>query len=336
MGIKFYGTGSYLPPKTITNDELAKVLDTSDEWIYSHTGIHSRHIAGDDETTSSMAVKAAEAAIEIARCTPEDIGLIVVATSTPDYATYPSTAALVQAALKCPNAGAYDLQAACAGFVYALEQARGYVTLHPERKALVIGAECLSRVMDWTDRSVCILFGDGAGAAIIGSDGTDEAPSAYTILGADGTGCHFIERNGGTREPLEIDPETGIPKAPKPIVPKLSLAGHEVFAFAIRTMSRVTEELCAKAGHSTEDLDRVFAHQANGRIIEAVARRMKLPLEKFWLNLKHTANTSAASIPISLDQALRTNRLREGMKIVMVCFGSGLSYGGTYAVWPKL
>ena len=336
MGIRVLGTGSYLPPKVISNDDLAKVLDTSDEWIYQHTGIHSRHVAEADDCTSVMSVKAAKAALEAGGVGVEDVGLIIVATSTPDYATYPSTAAIVQDALGCKNAGAYDLQAACAGFVYALEQARGYVALHPDQKVLVIGAECLSRVMDWTDRSVCILFGDGAGAVVIGSDGEPEPPSAYTILGADGSGQHFIERNGGTRDALPLDPKTGIPTAPQPIVPKLTLAGHEVFAFAVRTMAKVTEDLCAHFGHTPETLDRVFAHQANGRIIEAVARRMKLPLENFWLNLKTTANTSAASIPISLDQAVRTRRLRNGMKIVMVGFGSGLSYGGIYTVWPKL
>ena len=336
MGIKVLGTGSYLPRRVITNDDLAKSLDTSDEWIYQHTGIHSRHIAEEGECTSTMSVKAASVALAAAGVKPDEVGLIIVATSTPDYATYPSTAAIVQDALGCPHAGAYELQAACAGFVYALEQARGYVMLHPDQKVVVIGAECLSRVMDWTDRSVCILFGDGAGALVIGSDGDSSAPVAFSILGADGSGQHFIERNGGTRDALPLDPNTGIPVAPQPIVPKLKLAGHEVFAFAVRTMSKLTEDLCAHFGHEPSALDRVFAHQANGRIIEAVARRMKLPLENFWLNLKTTANTSAASIPISLDQAVRTHRLREGMKIVLVGFGSGLTYGGIYTVWPKL
>lgn len=336
MGLSILGTGSYLPPLVVTNDDLAGSLETSDEWIYQHTGIHSRHVAEGGECTSTMAVKAARAAMASARVTPEEIGLVLVATSTPDYATFPSTAAIVQDELGCANAGACDVQAACAGFVYALEQARGFAVLHPELKVLVIGAECLSRIMDWTDRSTCILFGDGAGAVVIGSDGEAASPSAYTILGADGSGRHFIERSGGTSESLPLDAVTRIPMAPQPSVPRLTLAGHEVFAYAVRTMARLAEELCAHFGHPPSALDRVFAHQANGRIIEAIARRMQLPLENFWLNLKTTANTSAASIPISLDQAVRTNRLREGMKIVMVAFGSGLSYGGTYTVWPRL
>ena len=340
MGIKVLGTGSYLPPKVVTNNDIAGVLDTSDEWIFSHTGIHSRHVAEDGETTSTMAAKAAREAMAMAGVKPEEIGLIVLATSTPDYNTFPSTAWIVQGLLGCVNAGAFDLQAACAGFVYALEQARGFVNYNPSKKALVIGAECLTRILDWSDRSSCILFGDGAGAVVLGND---EAPGcasakteALTILGADGSGRHFIQRSGGTMTSLPLDPVTGIPAKPEPILPKLSLQGHEVFAFAVRTLSKIALELCEKKGVEPSELDRVFAHQANGRIIEATARRMKLPLEKFWLNLESTANTSAASIPISLDQAVRAGELKDGMRIVMVGFGSGLTYGGTFCRWPEL
>ncbi len=340
MGIRILGTGSYLPPKVLTNETLASTLDTSDEWIYSHTGIHSRHIADEGETTSTMASKAARAALDAANVGVEEVGLIIVATSSPDYNTFPSTACLVQGLLGCVNAGAYDLQAACAGFVYALDQARGWINYHPDKKAVVIGAECLTRVLDWTDRSSCILFGDGAGAVVLGNDAAiGEAATtskAFTILGADGSGRHFIQRTGGTMTSLPLDPTTGIPAAPQPTLPKLSLMGHDVFAFAVKAMSRVTADLCAHEGLSTESLDRVFAHQANGRIIEACARRMKLPLEKFWLNLQETANTSAASIPISLDQARRAGVLKDGMKIVIVGFGAGLTYGGTIMNWPEL
>ena len=340
MGIKIIGTGSYLPPKVLTNDDIAKSLETTDEWIFQHTGIHSRHIAEEGETTSTMAAKAARAAMAAAGVKPEEIGLIVVATSTPDYATFPSTACLVQEFLGCSRAGAYDLQAACAGFVYALEQARGFINYHPEMKVLVVGAECLTRIMDWSDRSSCILFGDGAGAVVLANDAAPGAASAessaVTILGADGSGQHFIQRTGGTREMLPLDPETGIPAVPEARLPKLTLMGHDVFAFAVRTLSKVSEDLCARNGTTPDRLDRVFAHQANGRIIEAVARRMKLPLEKFWLNLETTANTSAASIPISLDQAVRAGALKDGMKIVLVGFGSGLSFGGVYMTWPEL
>ena len=243
MGIKILGTGSYLPPKVVSNDDIAAALDTSDEWIYSHTGIHARHVAEEGETTSTMAAKAAKAALEMAGVAPEEIGLIVLATSTPDYAPFPSTACIVQDMLGCVNAGAFDLQAACAGFIYALEQARGFVNFYPDKKALVIGAECLTRILDWSDRSSCILFGDGAGAVVLGND---EAPGvastktlAHTILGADGKGQDFIKRTGGTREALPLDPKTGIPLKPEPMLSQLTLQGHDVFAFAVRKLSKV-------------------------------------------------------------------------------------------------
>lgn len=340
MGIKILGTGGYLPPKVVTNDDIAAALDTSDEWIYSHTGIHARHVAEEGETTSTMAAKAAKAALEMAGVQPEEVGLIVLATSTPDYGTFPSTACIVQDLLGCVNAGAYDLQAACAGFIYALEQARGFVNFYPDKKALVIGAECLTRILDWTDRSSCILFGDGAGAVVLGNDEEPGVAStkttAHTILGADGKGQAFIMRTGGTCNALPLDPLTGMPLKPEPSVPKLTLQGHDVFAFAVRKLSKVVGDLCDKLGTTPDRLNRVFAHQANGRIIEATARRMKLPLEKFWLNLETTANTSAASVPISLDQAVRAGELKDGMEIVLVGFGAGLTYGGTYMTWPNL
>ena len=340
MGIRILGTGSYLPPRVLTNETLATTLDTSDEWIYSHTGIHSRHVADEGETTSTMAVKAARAALDQARVAPEDVGLIIVATSSADYNPFPSTACLVQGLLGCPNAGAYDLQAACAGFVYALEQARGWINYHPERKALVIGSECLTRIVDWKDRSSCILFGDGAGAVVLGNDSKPGeaalSSAATTILGADGTGRHFIQRTGGTMMSLAFDPETGVPTTTHVAPSTLSLMGHDVFAFAVKAMSRVTAELCERKGLDPAALDRVFAHQANGRIIEACARRMKLPLEKFYLNLQETANTSAASIPISLDLASRAGELKDGMTIVLVGFGAGLTYAGTLMTWPEL
>ena len=309
MAIRVLGTGSYLPPKMVTNEDIAAALDTSDEWIFSHTGIHARHVAEEGETTSTMAAKAAKAALDMAGVSPDEIGLIVLATSTPDYMPFPSTACVVQDLLGCTNAGAFDLQAACAGFIYALEQARGFVNFYPDKKAVVIGAECLTRILDWTDRASCILFGDGAGAVVLGNDDAPGVAStktiAHTILGADGKGQGFIMRTGGTRESLPFDPATGIPMKAGPITPTLTLQGHDVFAFAVRKLSKVVGDLCERLGTTPGDLDRVFAHQANGRIIEATARRMKLPIEKFWLNLETTANTSAASVPISLDQAVR-------------------------------
>ena len=301
MSVKILGTGSYLPPKVVTNDDLARTLDTSDEWIYSHTGIHSRHVAEADDCTSSMGAKAARKALEAAQVDPAEIGLIIVATSTPDYATFPSTACLVQAALGCPETGAYDMQAACAGFVYALEQARCWVRVNAGKKALVIGAETLTRIVDWR--------------------------AAHSILWADGKGANFIYREGGTRLPAQPGM---LP------IPYLVLQGHDVFAFAVRSLAKVTNQLCEKLGTTPAELDRVFAHQANGRIIEAVARRMKLPLEKFYLNLETTGNTSAASIPVALDQTVRNGDLADGARIVLCGFGAGLTYAGTYMQWPYL
>lgn len=327
MALKILGTGSYLPPKIVTNDDLVQSLDTSDEWIFSHTGIHARHIAEADDCTSTMATKAARAALEMAGVSPEEIGLIIVATSSPDYNTFPSTACLVQAALGCPSTGAYDLQAACAGFVYALDQARCWCKVNTDRKALVIGAETLSRVVDWHDRSSCILFGDGAGAVVIGDVPGETGVDAQTILWADGTGASYISREGGARRPHVVGTV---------LIPYLVLQGHDVFAFAVRALAKVTTQLCEKVGTTPDRLDRVFAHQANGRIIEAVARRMKLPLEKFYLNLVTTGNTSAASIPIALNEAMRKGELVDGMKFVICGFGSGLTYAGTYLQWPYL
>ena len=321
MALKILGTGSYLPPQVVTNDDLAKSLETSDDWIFS------RHIAEEDDCTSTMATKAARAAMEAAGVAPEEIGLIIVATSSPDYNTFPSTACLVQAALGCPATGAYDLQAACAGFVYALDQARCWVKVNPSRKAIVIGSETLSRVVDWRDRSSCILFGDGAGAVVLGDVPGEEGLGAHTVLWADGNGAGFISREGGARRRAE-------PGTVK--IPYLVLQGHDVFAFAVRALSKVTNQLCEKLGTTPDRLDRVFAHQANGRIIEAVARRMKLPLEKFYLNLETTGNTSAASIPLALDEAVRKGELTDGMKIVLCGFGAGLTYAGTYMQWPHL
>ncbi len=326
MGAKILGTGSYLPPKEVTNDDLAASLDTSDEWIFSHTGIHSRHIAGPEDCTSTMAVKAAQKALDAAKVPAEKIGAVIVATSTPDYDTFPSTACIVQNALGCVNAAAYDLQAACTGFIYALEQARCYLALHPTRPVLVIGSETLSRILDWKDRGSCILFGDGAGAVVIAATpGGNEGWTTH--LRADGSGAEFILREGGTR----LDPESDEAKS---LSRALMLKGRQVFNFAVKTFADIIENLCAESGIKSSDLDMIVAHQANGRIIEATARRIDLPLDKFFMNIESTGNTSAASVPVALDQAVRAGRLKEGMRIVMAGFGSGLTYGGTMMTWP--
>jgi len=249
-----------------------------------------------------------------------------VATSTPDFCTFPATACLVQNALGCKNAGACDLQAACAGFIYALEQGRCWVAAHPDKKALVIGAETLSRIVDWTDRATCILFGDGAGAVVVGADDVASPPPAVK-LGSDGSGSEFIYRAGGARV---------VPAPGQVPLPYLVLHGRSVFNFAVKTMDAVVNDLCTSIGIAPADLDRIFAHQANGRILEAVGRRMELPMDKFYMNIESTGNTSAASIPVAIDQAVRKGELKEGDRICLVGFGAGLTYAGMITAWPRL
>lgn len=323
MRAKILGTGSFLPPKVVTNDDIAKTLDTSDDWIYSHTGIRARHVAGEGESTATLGAEAAKRAMASAGVSPEEIGLIILASSTCDYNPLPATACVIQKLTGCVNAGAYDLQAACSGFVYALEMARGFIACNPDKKVLVIGSETLTRIIDWTDRSSCILFGDGAGAVVMAADETGVS-CTKTVLGADGKGCDLIYREGGTASSTE-NPH-----------PTMVLNGHSVFAFAVRTLANAVDNVCTQSGIKATDLDGIYAHQANSRIIEATARRMGLPLEKFYLCLETTANTSAASIPIALDLAVRDGTLKDGMKIAMCGFGAGLTYGGMCCTWPYL
>lgn len=325
--IKILGTGSYLPERVVTNDEVAPAMGSSDEWIYTHTGIRSRHWAADDESASVLGAKAAKKALEAAGVAPEEIGLIVCATSSPDYGTYPATGCLIQDLLGCKNAGACDVSAACSGFIYALEQASCWVACHPGQKAIALGTEVLSRSVDWNERTVSILFGDGAGAVVLGAAETQQ-PHAKTWLGADGSGHRFIFREGGQR--------TWLPKEGMMPVPYMQMQGRAVFNFAVKKLDEIVRKLCGDAAVEVETLDRVFAHQANARIIEAVARRMELPLEKFFMNLETIGNTSTASIPLCLDQAVRTGVLKEGDRVALAGFGSGLTWGGVLMQWPYL
>jgi len=321
MFVHITGTGSYLPKRVVTNAELATKLDTSDEWIFSHTGIRSRHIAADDETTSAMAVKAARAALESAGLEPDQIGLIVVATSTSDYHAFPSTACLVQDAIGAKNAAAFDLQAACTGFIYALEVARGMMQVNP-CPTLVIGADMMSRIVDWNDRNSCILFGDAAGAVVLEAN---DVPGGiwHAILKADGAGAPLIYREGGSRD-LATGPW---------MQHTLQMNGRAVFNFAVKVFDEVLCGLLKHSGYSFGDLACVLPHQANARIVEAVARRMKVPLETFYMNMETTGNTSAASIPVALDVAIRMGKIKTDDLIAMVGFGAGLTYGGILMRW---
>ena len=316
------GTGSYLPKKVLTNDEIAKTLDTSDEWIYSHTGIHSRRIAEDSDQTSTMAVEAAMKALDAAKVKPEELGQIIVATSTGDYQGYPSVASLVQGRIGAIHADAFDLQAACAGFVHSLQVARGLL-VYNQKPSLVIGSEIMSRTQDWTDRNTCILFGDGAGAAVLGPS---EEPGGIIegIMGSDGAADPpVISRSGGTKPMPEGDPVIG----------KIRMNGRVVFSFAVKTFADLINRMLDHAKLTFEDLTLVVSHQANARIIEAVARRMGKPLEKFFLNIENIGNTSAASVPIALDSAVRSGLIKRGDLIASVAFGAGLSYGGVLIRW---
>lgn len=332
--VKIVGMGSYLPVRIVTNEEMAARINSTSEWIVAHTGIECRHVAAPEECASTLGTEAARRALSQADVKPEDVGLIVLATTTPDYVNYPSTACIVQHALGCSSAAAFDLAAACSGFVYGLEMAKCYLLCHPERKALVIGAEVLSRHTDWSDRSNAMLFGDGAGAVVLAVAEGPEGLLSGSLLGADGGGAAFIARTGGARRPLCDDPVRETVRTMD--VPYLKMDGHSVFAFAVRKLDEVIRRLCAQAAVEPSVLDLVFAHQANFRILDAVARRMKLPMEKFYLNLKSVGNTSSASIPLCLDKALREGALKEGMRVALAGFGSGLTWAGALAQWPYL
>ncbi|MDD2462348.1 MAG: beta-ketoacyl-ACP synthase III [Kiritimatiellia bacterium] len=322
MFVHITGTGSYLPEHVVTNAELAAKLDTTDEWIYSHTGIRSRHIGADDESTSDMAVKAARAALASAGVKPEELGLIIVATSTSDYQAFPSTACLVQHELGAAEAACFDLQAACTGFIYGLEAARGMLRHNP-RPALVIGAEMMSRIVDWSDRNSCILFGDAAGAVVL--EASQDVPGGiwHSILKADGSGSQLIVREGGAR---------GLASGPW-MQHTLQMKGRAVFNFAVKVFDEVLCGLLNRSGHTFADLACVIPHQANARIVEAVARRMEVPLETFYMNMETIGNSSAASIPVALDMAIASKKIKEGDLIAMVGFGAGLTYGGILMSW---
>mgnify|MGYP000843946988 CR=1 FL=1 len=324
MFVHITGTGSYLPGRVVTNDELAAKLDTTDEWIYSHTGIRSRHIGAENESASTMAAEAARAALASAGVSAEQIGLIIVASSSSDYHSFPSTACLVQEAIGAKNAAAFDLQAACTGFIYALEAARGMMQFNP-CPTLVIGAEIMSRIVDWSDRNSCILFGDAAGAVVLEAS---DVPGGiwHSILKADGSGAQLIYREGGAR---------GLATGPW-MQHTLQMKGRAVFNFAVKVFDDILTGLLERAGYTFKDLACVIPHQANARIVEAVARRMDVPLERFFMNMETTGNTSAASIPVALDAAVRSGKVKNDDLLAMVGFGAGLTYGGILMRWRGL
>ena len=324
------GTGSYVPTKVLTNDDLSKIVDTSDEWITTRTGIKERHIAAPDETTSDLAANAARKALEAAGMSAEEIGLIIVATVTPDM-FFPSTACIVQKKLGASNAVCFDISAACSGFLYALQVARHFINTGNRTNALVIGAEKLSSLINWEDRNTCVLFGDGAGAVIVrrADDGDPQAPGRVlsTVMGSDGNLVDLLKVPGGaaacpiTPENVQLRPNT------------IHMEGRETFKHAVTRMCQAAEQALQMAGLKTSDIDMVIPHQANARIITAIADRLGLPPEKTFINLDKYGNTSAATIPVALDEAHRSGRIKRGDVLLLVAFGGGFTWASSVLVW---
>lgn len=320
------GVGSYVPPRVVTNDELAQRIDTSDEWIWSRTGIRSRCVAAPDVATSDLAVAAGERALADAGLSASDLDLIVVATSTPDFpGSFPSTAAVVQDRLGARQAAAFDLGAVCAGFAYALHVTAQLVRSGANRRVLVIGAETFSRILNWDDRSTAVLFGDGAGAVVVGE--VEEGGYLGGILGADGSGGPLLQvAAGGSRLPLTASCLEARQNT-------IFQNGKEVYKFAISIMGEAAVQAVESVGLKTSDVDLFIPHQANIRIIRKAAERLGLPMEKVFVNLERYGNTSAASIPLALDEAVKAGRIAPGNVIVLVGFGAGLTWGANVLRW---
>lgn len=319
------GTGKYVPEKILTNQDLEKMVDTSDEWIVSRTGIKERHVAAEHEATSDLAYHAAVNALKSAGMHAEDLELIIVATITPDM-FFPSTACLLQDRLGAKKAAAFDLSAACSGFVYGLATATNFVKTGMYNNALVIGVDCLSRITDYSDRNTCVLFGDGAGAAIVGEVPEGRGFQAFD-LGAEGAGgAHLYIEAGGSRLPASAETVNTNKHY-------IYMNGREVFKFAVRVMGSATEAVLAKAGIDKKDIDLFIPHQANIRIIKSAMERLELPEEKVVINVDRYANTSAASVPLALVEAQESGRLKPGDKVLMVGFGGGLTWGSSVLIW---
>lgn len=325
QAVGILGTGSYLPEKILTNFDLEKIVDTNDEWIVSRTGIRERRVADKTMASSDLAYEASLKAIESAGISPEEIDLIIVATVTPDTA-FPSTACILQDRLGAKKAAAFDLSAACTGFLYGVTSAAQFIKNGYYKYALVIGVECLTKIVNWEDRNTCVLFGDGAGAIVMGP--TEEGFGFLSYeLGADGSGGDLLQQpGGGSRIPASIESV----QAKQHFV---TMNGGEVFKFAVRVMEQVSESVLKKAGLTKEDVDLLVPHQANLRIIEAARKRLGLTQEKVVVNVDKYGNMSSASIPVALDEAFRNQRINRGDTIVLVGFGGGLTWAGSVVRW---
>lgn len=323
--IGIIGYGKYVPERILTNADMEKMVETNDEWIVSRTGIRERHIAAPEQATSDLAYEAAVQALKTAGMAAEDLELIIVATITPDT-FFPSTACILQDKLGAKKAAAFDLSAACSGFVYGMATANGMLQTGMYNNALVIGADALSRITDYTDRNTCVLFGDGAGAVVLGEVSQGRGFLSFD-LGAEGSGGSLLKLEaGGSR----------LPASEETIQDKkhyIYMNGREVFKFAVRVMGTATEDVLRKAGKGKEDIDLFVPHQANIRIIQSAMQRLELPEEKCVINVDKYANTSAASIPLALVEAAEEGRMKEGDTILLVGFGGGLTWGASVLVW---
>ena len=315
------GIGSYVPERKVDNQELSKKVDTSDEWIRTRTGIKERRFAAQNENTSDLALEASRRALEDAGVSPEKIDLVVVATITPDMA-FPSTACLLQHKLGIPKVACFDLEAACSGFLYALDVADGMLSSGRYECALVVGAEKLSSIMDWEDRTTCVLFGDGAGAAVLTKEGEGAEMIGFQC-GADGSNPSLLHQPaGGSMQPASqesVDSRGHF----------LKMNGREIFKSAVRVMERAAIELLEKHGFDKNEVDHVIPHQANARIVESLSQRLEIPLDKFYCNLHKFGNTSAASIPLALDEAYKSETFKKGDLGLLVAFGAGLTWSAT-------
>lgn len=324
INVKIIGTGSAIPKLRVTNDDLSKIMDTSDEWISTRTGIKARHLAV-EETTTSMAAEAAKNAMEKAGISPEEIDLIIAGTVSPDR-FFPNLSCEIQREIGAKNAVAFDINAACSGFLFSLNTASTYLKSGVYKTALVIGAETLSKMMDWNDRGTCVLFGDGAGAAVIRAEESDEVCGILSMVQAsDGAAGMVLNcSNRPVNNPYAQNDAA---------LSYTYMNGQEVYKFAVRIVPKSITEVVEKAGFSIEEIDYFLLHQANYRIIESVAKRLKQPMEKFPTNLQECGNISAASVPILLDNVNSSGMIKKGDKIVMAGFGAGLTWGAAVLVW---
>lgn len=325
MKVRVAGTGSCVPDRVVTNAELARSVDTTDEWIVERTGIRERRVAAPGQAPSDLGAVAARRALEAAEVRPEDVDLIVTATSCPDR-FLPSTACYIQAKIGAVNAGAVDMLAACTGYMYAFSTGWRHVASGAYRNVLVVGAETLSRITNTTDRSTCVIFGDAAGAALL-QPSTDGSDVLYSKLGAD-----------GRLDQLIIVPGGGAAEPPTPATldqrrNTIHMKGRETYKFAVTKMAELTKDALDKCGWTIDELDLLVPHQVNMRIIESSSQRLGLPIEKIVINIDRYGNTSAASVPVALDEAVRGGRIKRGDKIIMVAFGGGLTWGSVALVW---